>query len=123
MNSRAYFSTYCITLALWAAAAALPAQELDENCVVSILNRTARVRADGSWRIDNVPANFGLVRARFTCSHDGETFSGQSDFFEITEDIVNGFNPEYPSKWSPSPNPSPSAPRRRPSAPRPRAFS
>ncbi len=45
-----------------------PAQaQLNENCVISILNRTAQVQPDGSWRIDNVPANFGALRARATC--------------------------------------------------------
>jgi hypothetical protein len=29
------------------------AAQLDEHCTVSIFNRTARVRADGSWRIPN----------------------------------------------------------------------
>ncbi len=49
-----------------------PAQaQLDENCVISILNRTAQVQPDGSWRIDNVPANFGAVRARATCVERG----------------------------------------------------
>ncbi len=44
-----------------------PAQaQLNENCVISILNRTAQVQPDGSWRIANVPANFGALRARAT---------------------------------------------------------
>ena len=38
----------------------LPAQaQLNENCVISILNRTAQVQPDGSWRIVNVPGSFG----------------------------------------------------------------
>ena len=69
---------------------------LDENCTISILNRTARVRPDGSWRIDNVPANMGRVRARATCVKDGRTLSGQSDFFVLAPNIVNGFNAEIP---------------------------
>src|SRR5262245_23993962 len=40
---------------------------LDDRCVVSILNRTTQVGSNGSWIIDNVPSNFGLVRARATC--------------------------------------------------------
>ena len=66
---------------------------LDEDCVVSILNRTAQVRADGTWRIDNVPANFGPVRVRATCVKNGITTSGQSDFINIEANIVNGFGP------------------------------
>ncbi len=29
--------------------------QLNEDCTISILNRTANVQPDGSWRIDNVP--------------------------------------------------------------------
>lgn len=57
--------------------------QLNENCVVSILNRTARVQPDGTWVLPNVPANFGQVRARATCVEGGVTLSGQSDFFTI----------------------------------------
>ena len=45
---------------------AIPA-ELTENCTVSVLNRTAAVKSDGSWSLPNVPATFGNVRARATC--------------------------------------------------------
>jgi hypothetical protein len=57
--------------------------QLDEHCTVSILNRTANVKPDGSWALPNVPANVGQVRARATCIVDGATISGQSDFFTI----------------------------------------
>ena len=72
------------------------AQELllNENCTISILNRTAQVQPDGSWRIDNVPANFGAVRARATCVEGGVTLSGQSSLFEVEAGIVNGFDAE-----------------------------
>jgi hypothetical protein len=63
-----------------------------EQCTISILNRTARVRPDGSWRINNVPAGFGLVRARMTCVAGGMTRSGQSAFFTIEENAVTGFD-------------------------------
>ena len=56
---------------------------LDESCTVSILNRTVRVRPDGTWVLPNVPSGFGRVRARATCVRDGVTSSGQSDFFDI----------------------------------------
>ncbi len=55
--------------------------QLDENCVVSILNRTAQVQSDGSFILPNVPSNVGQVRARVTCVRNGITTSGQSDFF------------------------------------------
>ncbi len=37
------------------------AQELvlDENCTISILNRTAQVQPDGSWRVRNAPTAVG----------------------------------------------------------------
>ncbi len=57
--------------------------ELNDTCVVSVLNRTVQVKADGTWVLPNIPANFGPVRARATCVADGITQSGQSDFFTI----------------------------------------
>ena len=64
--------------------------QLDDNCTVSVLNRNVRVHSDGSWVLPNVPANFGLVRARATCVVDGETMSGESDPFVVPANgIVN----------------------------------
>ncbi len=57
--------------------------QLNENCVVSILNRTVLVKPDGTWVLPNIPANFGPVRARATCVENGVTLSGQSNFFTI----------------------------------------
>ena len=62
--------------------------QLNEHCVVSVLNRTAEVGADGSWVLPNVPANIGRVRARATCVQDGMTRSGQSDYFIIPRNGV-----------------------------------
>ena len=73
-------------LALSAAHVAL-AQKLNENCTVSVLNRTVRVNPDGSWVLPNIPANFGQVKARATCVQNGVTTSGESDFFTVP---VNG---------------------------------
>lgn len=67
--------------------------QLNENCVVSILNRTAQVRADGSWDLPNIPAGFGPVRARATCVENGITRSGQSDFFTIVAGRMNAIPP------------------------------
>ena len=66
--------------------------QLNENCTVAILNRTAQVKPDGSWRVDNIPANFGPVRARATCVQNGVTSSGQSNLFTIVANAVTGFN-------------------------------
>src|SRR3989337_2905547 len=57
--------------------------DLNENCTVSVLNRTAQVKADGSYVIPNVPSNMGLVRVRATCVENGVTRSGQSDWLTI----------------------------------------
>lgn len=69
------------------------AQPLNENCTVSILNRTAQVRPDGTWDLPNVPANFGQVRARATCVENGVTRSGQSGFFTISQNRMNAIAP------------------------------
>lgn len=59
------------------------AQELNENCIVAVLNRTIPVQPDGVWVLPNIPANVGQVRARATCVENGVTQAGQSDFFII----------------------------------------
>src|SRR5712671_1724690 len=59
------------------------AQKLNENCTVSVLNRSVRVNPDGSWVLPNIPANFGQVKARATCVQNGVTTSGESDFFTV----------------------------------------
>lgn len=69
-----------LLLALWPS---LAAAQLDDTCMVSALNRTAPVRADGSWVLPNVPANQGPVRVRATCVANGVTRSGESDFIAI----------------------------------------
>src|ERR687896_1881472 len=66
------------------AAAAQTPTKMDENCIVSVLNRNVRARPDGSWILPNIPANFGLVRARATCIVNGETISGESAPFLIS---------------------------------------
>jgi hypothetical protein len=63
---------------------------LNQNCTISVLNRSVRVNADGSWVLPNVPANFGLVRARATCIVDGQTISGESAPFAVPANgVVN----------------------------------
>ncbi len=64
--------------------AAVPVSaQLNENCVVSVLNRNVSVNPDGTWVLPNIPANFGQVRARATCVENGITRSGQSDLFTL----------------------------------------
>jgi len=57
--------------------------QLDENCTVSILNRSAQVDSDGGWEVLNVPSNMGPVRARVTCFQNGVTRIGMSDYLTI----------------------------------------
>src|SRR5579884_2368125 len=57
--------------------------QLNQNCTVSVLNRTVQVNADGSWVLPNIPANFGQVKARATCVQNGVTIFGESDFFTV----------------------------------------
>jgi len=73
--SKALFLVLWLTLPL--------AAQLNENCVVSVLNRNVSVAPDGTWVLPNIPANFGQVRARATCVENGVTRSGQSDLFTI----------------------------------------
>jgi YVTN family beta-propeller protein len=81
-----------VVLGFLLAAMGVANAQLNENCTVSILNRTAQAQADGSWTISNIPAGFGLVRARATCVQNGITQFGQSDLFQIAANQINGFN-------------------------------
>jgi hypothetical protein len=77
---RLYFLCACISILV----AVRPAMaQLNENCVVSVLNRNVSVNPDGTWVLPNIPANFGQVRARATCVNNGVTQSGQSDLFAL----------------------------------------
>lgn len=64
------------------------ANVLDQNCVVNVLNRTIQVNADGGWSMPNVPSFMGRIRARATCIKLGETFSGQSDYFNVIKGSI-----------------------------------
>jgi hypothetical protein len=57
--------------------------QLNQNCTVSVLNRTVNVNADGTWVLPNIPANFGQVKARAVCTQNGVTTFGESDFFTV----------------------------------------
>lgn len=72
-------------------ASAQPAPpQVNQNCTVSVLNRTVTANPDGTWILPNVPANFGPVRARVTCIVDGQTISGETDPFTVPANgVVN----------------------------------
>jgi hypothetical protein len=88
--------------------------QLNQDCTVSVLNRTVRVNPDGSWVLPNVPANFGQVKARATCVRNGVTTSGESDYFTIPAngavnlpEIVMGSATQIPASLGITPaNPS-----------------
>lgn len=71
------------TLAGLSATGAAQAQ-LNENCVVSVLNRNVQSKADGTWVLPNIPANFGELRARATCVNGGVTTYGESAPFTLS---------------------------------------
>ena len=80
------FLTAKFPLAVALALAALPPAvyaQLNENCVVSVLNRTVQVKSDGSWVLPNIPAGFGQVKARATCVTGGVTTFGESPYFTV----------------------------------------
>ncbi len=84
---------------LQCSAAILNAQQLDSSCVVSILNRTAKVQSDGSYQIFNVPAGVGKARVRATCKDSTGTHYGESSSLPILANLGNGsdtiiFQPE-----------------------------
>src|SRR5215216_3961862 len=88
----------------------LTQQKLDENCTVSVLNRTVRVNPDGSWVLPNVPANFGQVKARATCVRNGVTTFGESAFFTVPANgavnlpaIILGSTTQIPTSLSITP--------------------
>ncbi|MEM9599158.1 MAG: hypothetical protein AAGD06_33125, partial [Acidobacteriota bacterium] len=76
-------------LTLVLALGGMPAHgQLDDSCVVSALNRTAPVDADGTWVLPNVPTNLGRVRVRANCVANGVTTAGQSEFFVVPADGI-----------------------------------
>src|SRR5438128_2576584 len=86
--------------------------QLNQNCIVSVLNRNIQVNADGSWVLPNIPANFGQVKARATCVQNGVTTFGESAFFTVPAngtvnlpDIVLGSATQIPVSLSISPTP------------------
>jgi hypothetical protein len=97
-------SSLLVFLAALAGAASVNAQvTLNQNCIVSILNRNTPVNPDGSWTLPNIPAGFGLVRARATCVNNGVTTSGQSALFTLVANRMNGIPPIVLGNTTPVP--------------------
>ncbi len=70
-------------LLCWTVASSSASAQLNQNCVVSVLNRNVQVNADSTWILPNIPANFGRVRARATCVENGITSFGESAYFIV----------------------------------------
>lgn len=81
------FKTQQMIVLVLLASPTLAVAQLNQNCVVSVLNRNVQVNGDGTWVIPNIPANFGPVRARATCVSNGVTQFGQSDFFTLMPNL------------------------------------
>ncbi|MCB9529086.1 MAG: carboxypeptidase regulatory-like domain-containing protein [Myxococcales bacterium] len=61
--------------------------ELDERCVVNIANRSARVAADGSFAVPNVPFEAGIPsRIRAVCTRPGRLLHGASPLLDLSAD-------------------------------------
>jgi large repetitive protein len=81
------------------------AQELDEKCVINILNRTIQVAENGGWSLPNVPSNQGSVRARATCLNEqGATVSGQSGYFNLLTNGITRVGDIYFAEQEPVPD-------------------
>ena len=70
---------------------------LDEDCIVTAGNRTARVNPDGSFTIPNIPSTNALVRVRVTCDRNGAVLQGQTPFVRGSDNLsVDRFIPLGP---------------------------
>ncbi len=73
-----------LIVTLLAGLALLRAQiPLSSGCTISVLNRSVQVQEDGSWVIPNIPTGFGKVKARATCSINGQTTYAETVPFEV----------------------------------------
>ena len=77
---------------------------LDQDCTVSILNRTVQVAPDGSWSMPNVPSNLGQIRARVTCIRGGQTLSGQTAYFTVVTNGITNTGPFFFEQLDPIPS-------------------
>ena len=43
-----------------------------------------QAEVDGTFEMPNVPASMGNIKARTTCVRDGQTLTGETDYFTVT---------------------------------------
>jgi hypothetical protein len=56
--------------------------ELDESCIITILNRNAQIQSDGTFGLGNIPVPQGAFRARIVCEEENGVRKAQSAFVE-----------------------------------------
>ncbi len=76
---------------------------LEENCTITILNRSVQIDPGGSFGIGNVPVQPGYFRIRVTCVSDGVTTFGQSGYFFLNPDGPTAVGPITYGEVSPMP--------------------
>lgn len=83
LASRGTIVSFCCLLlgafGTTASAQEIPAN-LDESCIVTILNRNTQVNEDGSFGLANIPIPFGQFRARVVCEDENGVRRAQSAF-------------------------------------------
>jgi hypothetical protein len=96
-----------VRLAILLAALIVPSAsaQLQENCVVTALNRSARVAPDGTWQLGNIPTDRGPVRIRATCQTASGLQVGATDLLTLPPggsadlpQILLGAPPPVPAK-------------------------
>src|SRR5260370_16923059 len=74
----------CFRTMIWMALFSVPAAaQLNQNCVVGVLNRTVQVNPDGTWVLPNIPANFAPFLSPAPCVNNPVTTFLHSPLFTI----------------------------------------
>lgn len=66
--------------------------QLNQNCTVTILNRSVQADSSGNWLLTNIPTGFGPVRGHAVCSQNGKTQFGKTGAYSLTPNGVVGFD-------------------------------
>ena len=105
MNARAQIAIRSLgTTVAGLGMSCVPARaQLNQNCSVTVLNRTVNANPDGTWVLPNVPANFGQVKARATCIQNGVTTFGESAFFNVPANAAANLPPITMGNTTPIP--------------------
>jgi methionine-rich copper-binding protein CopC len=80
-----------------------PILQLDESCVINVLNRTIFADEDGSFALPNVPSNMGAIRARATCNTDDGIITGQTEYFTVRDNRTTDVGAFYLDEAPPTP--------------------